>query len=149
MKPLHIFILSILTLVCASCSVPGYYDDGYGTVAGRLTGSDWVLVSVTYPDSPTEDVSAMEVFCFEPDGRGWRELRTSPAYEDVESVVEYFAWDFTTDNCTVLRLWGSYSSFWLIDRLTSDELRVTAANRDPVLSPNDYKVRYVFKGRPI
>lgn len=141
----YIFIYALLSLT--SCDEPiGYYDDGQRDVIGCVTGTEWVLVSVIYPDSEPEILdNDAEIYKFDADGRGWHKVRWSIVDPSGKDVVTYFRWSFTTDNFAVIYLVDSSESYWLIEKLTATELWVVCAMQDPVLYPGTYQYRCRFK----
>ncbi|MDE6490751.1 MAG: hypothetical protein K2L49_06290 [Muribaculaceae bacterium] len=136
----------VLALSLLSCEEPtGYYNDDQWGAIGNLTGTEWVLESVTYPDSEPEIYDdGINVYKFDADGRGWHRILWSLVEPSAKDVTTYFRWSFTTENFAVIYMADSSESFWLIEKLTPTELWVICAMQDPVLYPGTYQYRCRF-----
>ena len=149
MRILIIFVLSFLGLIVASCDGRiGYLDDGQQTTVSMLTDVEWLM---TYYDSgyghEYEYDDDTRIYRFERTGKGWM---ASGSFSDPtkKEGVTYFQWTFTTENFAVIYMSGHIvEGFWLIKKLTSDELWVEEAMQDPVIYPNQNKRFCRFRSR--
>lgn len=148
--PHIIYSTAIFILLCSSCEGrSGYLNGGQEETVSTLTNVEWVLVSST-DDIFGEQVFSPENSCsykFNRDLNGWFRFPPSPDGTS-DATTYYFQWSFTTENFTVLYITGTaIRQYWLINRMTSSELDVTASTQDPVLYPNTDKTHYKFVAR--
>lgn len=138
-------ITAVTTIILAACEKTGYIGTEQESVVARLTAYNWVVQTVTYPGmKPEVYENGNQIYSFETSGKGYcRYVNPDP---DKDDTVTYFQWAFTNDTFSVVYFSDGYSmTYWLIDKLTDKELHVTCANQDPVIYPNIYKTKYVFK----
>ena len=78
------------------------------------------------------------------------QIGTNADGEEILRETQYYDWTFTTENFAVIYLYNTAygQSFWLIEKLTATELRVKAANQDPVLYPSVPQTTLSFTAEP-
>lgn len=147
MKHIASTLLSLFALLIVSCDGrTGYYDDEQQNIIDKLTAREWKLVYKHVPDfEPEEFKTGGSVYKFNSNGKGSQRLLSDKGEIEEGSRIQYFQWTFTTGNFSVIYLGGKLESFWLIDKLTEDELWVWIAGQDPVLHPNTFKTFSKFK----
>lgn len=128
------FILVFVFL--ASCEErTGYYDTDQKEIISLITGVEWKQTYEHMPDfEPTEYNEEGWVYHFNANGTGsykWMDWKDGT----INGETIYFRWTFTTENFSVIYI-DKLERFWLIDKLTPSELKVTSAAHDPVLYPN-------------
>lgn len=144
MKHLSCIILTLVVFVLVSCEErTGFYDGEQQEIIARLTMKEWKLVYEHMPSfDPTEFHGEGWVYKFNSNGTGsYKWIK----WEDgsIEGEPVYFHWTFTTDNFAVIYIDKS-ERFWLIDKLTANELWVYDSYQDPVLHPNSDEVFLKF-----
>lgn len=148
----HIFsLIAFIGVLFVSCDGrTGYLDDGQESIVYDLTASEWLMAYADYglgSESYFDDDT--QIYRFEKTGKGWFGNGSFTDASKKENV-HYFQWSFTTENFAVLYMAGSaVEGYWLIEKLTPDELWVQYAFLDPVLHPNQNKYTYKFKARKI
>lgn len=149
MKTQIISLLIILSTLSSCEERSGYYDEGQNNIIARLTSAEWVIQSITYPDSETYYPEySIDTYRFDRNGQGLHRAQPSLVSPDREDYTEYFQWTFTTENFTVIYIGGNIESFWLIESLSPTDMQVCAAVQDPVLHPSVYKTRYTLRAVP-
>ena len=140
-------LLFLLLLLFMSCDGrTGYYDSEQQEIINTLTAREWKLIYQHVPNFEPESFDkGGSIYKFDSDGKGSTKFLTDTGELDEEFPVSYFQWTFTTDNFSVIYLGGKLEKFWLIDKLTRDELWVYTAGQDPVLHPNTLKTYCKFK----
>ncbi len=151
MKSLALSLIIFIGITCVSCDGrTGYLDEGQLSTVAVLTDAEWLL-SYYNPGFGKEYEYNDDtlVYRFEKSGKGWI---ASGSFTDTSKKddVSYFQWTFTTENFTVLYMAGLVvEGYWLIEKLTPNELWVQEAPQDPVIYPNQDKRFYKFKARKI
>lgn len=151
MKTRILSLLVLLGILFVSCDGrTGYLDQGQLSTVSLLTDSEW-LMSYYNPGygNEYEFDDETRIYRFEKTGKGWV---ASGSFSDASKKedISYFQWTFTTDNFSVLFITGHVvEGYWLIEKLTSNELLVLEAPQDPVIYPNQDKRFYRFKARKI
>lgn len=141
MKSLVLSLLFVLGIAFVSCDGrSGYLDDGQLSTVSQLTDVEWLMsyYNPGYGDE-YEFNDDTRIYRFEKTGKGWV---ASGSFSDVskKEEVSYFQWTFTTENFSVIYMAGhAVEGYWLIEKLTSNELWVQAAPQDPVIYPNQDK----------
>jgi len=149
MKALFISLCLSLLMILSSCEGrTGYLDEGQQNTVAMLTDVEWLVVYVDYSigNEQTFD-DETNIYSFGKDTKGWTATGSlkDPA---VKKDVRYYQWTFTTENYSVIYMVGnSTDGYWLIEKLTPDELWVVITASDPVLYPNQYKTYYRLKAR--
>ncbi|WP_289158134.1 hypothetical protein [uncultured Muribaculum sp.] len=138
----------LLLMVFASCEErSGYLEDDQQTTVELLTDVEWLM---TWADYGALGESTFEtdtdIYRFERTGKGWF-AKGSWIDTEKKDGTGYFQWSFTTANFSVIRMTGYIEGYWLIEKLTPDELWVTSAQQDPVIYPSQDNRRYKFKAR--
>lgn len=138
----------MLLMVFASCEErSGYLEDDQQTTVDLLTDVEWLM---TWADYGALGESSFEtdtdIYRFERTGKGWF-AKGSWIDPEKKDGTGYFQWSFTTANFSVIRMTGYIEGYWLIEKLTPDELWVTSAQQDPVIYPSQDNRRYKFKAR--
>ncbi|MBD5355542.1 MAG: hypothetical protein HDR88_00830 [Bacteroides sp.] len=126
----------------------GYLDEGQLSTISLLSDSEWLMsyYNPGYGDEYEFDDDT-RIYKFEKTGKGWI---ASGSFSDAsqKEEVSYFQWTFTTENFSVIYLAGHVvEGYWLIEKLTPNELWVQEAAQDPVIYPNQDKRYYKFKAR--
>lgn len=138
----------LLLMVFASCEErSGYLEDDQQTTVELLTDVEWLMTWVDYGalgESTFE--TDTDIYRFERTGKGWF-AKGSWIDTEKKDGTGYFQWSFTTANFSVIRMTGYIEGYWLIEKLTPDELWVTSAQQDPVIYPSQDNRRYKFKAR--
>ena len=142
-RAVYIFQLLCALLLISCEGRTGYYDSDQQETIARLTAKEWKLV---YEDNPNFSSTEYEeegwVYKFNPNGTGsykWVNHKDGTINGD----PVYFRWTFTTENFAVIYIDKS-EQFWLIDKLTAQELWVYTSFQDPVLYPNSDKIFWKF-----
>ena len=140
MKQYVTVISAIMMLILASCEDrTGYYSHEQQEIIAKLTDKDWKQVYEHQPDfDPTVYDGEGMVYRFNSDGTGsckW----ASWSDGTITGEPEYFRWTFTTDNFAVIYI-TKLNRYWLIDKLTADNIWVYDSYQDPVMYPNSYEV---------
>ncbi|MCM1356671.1 MAG: hypothetical protein NC212_09745 [Staphylococcus sp.] len=126
----------------------GYLDNDQENTIDKLTDVEWILVYADYGlgnEYVYEDKTS--IYRFDRTGKGWFGLGsvTDPTFKE---NIRYFQWTFTTSNFTVIQTAGNASDgFWLIKKLTSEELWVQWTTHDPVYYPNQTGTFMKYKAR--
>lgn len=151
MKSTIISILAIIIVLLQACDGrSGYLDDEQLSAVSVLTGAEWLMGTADYGNGQIYEFDDdTQVYRFEDTGKGW--IATgSFSDSSKKEEVSYYQWTFTTRNFTVIYMAGHVvEGYWLIEKLTADELRVVATRQDPVIYPNQNKTVYRFKARKI
>ena len=151
MKSRILSLLALMGILFVSCEGrTGYLEEGQLSTVSLLTDSEW-LMSYYNPGfgNEYEYDDDTRIYRFEKTGKGWV---ASGSFSDVsqKEEVSYFQWTFTTENFSVIYMAGHVvEGYWLIEKLTSNELWVQEAPQDPVIYPNQDKRYYRFKARKI
>ncbi len=147
MKQLQLFITILTCAFFASCDGrTGYYDEVQQERIALLTNTKWFKYYEKRPNfEPTIYESGGAVYSFSPTGQGTYKVVDSDGELEDGYKIQYFQWTFTTDNFTVMYLGGNLEDFWLIDKLTANELWVHSAMEDPVINPNTDQAICKFK----
>ena len=151
---LHIFLI-LCGLLLLSCEErTGYIDESQLSRVSELTGSEWL---VAWYEDPFGHVETFDdettIYRFENSGKGW--VADGSFSDDVlRENVRNFHWTFTADNFAVIYMtgsqdWGYWEDYWLIEKLTPDELWIKYAAQDPAIYPNQESRRYRLKARKI
>ncbi|MDE5904267.1 hypothetical protein [Duncaniella sp.] len=134
---LHLFLLILGLLICSSCERSGYYNDDQRNRLDLLTSVRWTEQSTNSYD-PENPIVSRQSWSFDKKGKAsvtytWTDKNGDTVYNE----TQYYDWTFTTENFAVIYLYSASHGdlFWLIEKLTADELRVKAAVMDPVLNP--------------
>ena len=151
MKSLALSLLLILGMTFVSCEGrSGYLEEGQLTKVTLLTDVEWLLAYYdTGVGNEYEFDDDTQVYKFEKTGKGWL---ASGSFSDasLKEDVSYFQWTFTTENFAVIYMTGYVvEGYWLIEKLTPNELWVQSAHSDPVIYPNQTKQIYKFKARKV
>lgn len=155
MKSRIFYLIIIIGLLFVSCDGrTGYLDEGQLSTVSDLTDSEWLMSYADYgygSDYYFDDDT--QIYRFEKTGKGWY---ANGSFSDASKKdnVQNFQWTFTTENFVVLYMTGSsgggyWDGYWLIEKLTPNELWVQYAQQDPVLYPNQDNYTYRFKARKI
>lgn len=134
-----LILLFGVSFLC-SCGVrTGYYDDDQKEIIAKLTAKEWRQIYSHTPDfEPEEFKDEGRVYKFNPNGTGsYKWVKWCDG--SVNGDVVYFRWTFTTENFAVIYI-DKLERFWLIDKLTANELWVYDSYQDPVLYPNSNEV---------
>ena len=151
MKSRILSLMALMGILFVSCEGrTGYLEEGQLSTVSLLTDSEW-LMSYYNPGfgNEYEYDDDTRIYRFEKTGKGWV---ASGSFSDVsqKEEVSYFQWTFTTENFSVIYMAGHVvEGYWLIEKLTSNELWVQEAPQDPVIYPNQDKRYYRFKARKI
>ena len=149
------FFLTLCGLFLLSCEGrTGYIDDSQLSRVSELTGSEWL---VAWYEDPLGQVETFDdktsIYRFESTGKGWS---ANGSFSDValRENVRNFHWTFTADNFAVVYMtwshdWGYWEEYWLIEKLTPDELWIKYAAQDPAIYPNQDSRRYRLMARKI
>ena len=149
----------LMTLLCGlfllSCEGrTGYIDENQLSRVSELTGSEWL---VAWYEDPLGQVETFDdetsIYRFERSGKGWT-AKGSFSDDALRENARNFQWTFTADNFAVIYMtgshdWGYWEEYWLIEKLTADELWIKFASQDPALYPNQESRRYRLKARKI
>lgn len=150
MKGLGLILLAALAvLALGSCDGrSGYLDDGQERIVALLTDVEWMEVYADYGlGNEVEAEDATFVYSFDRTGSGWV-AAGSLIDEEVRENVRYFRWAFTTGNFAVIQTaGGSTEGYWLIQKLTADEMWLQWSVQDPVYFPNQTTTMYKFRAR--
>ncbi|MDE5988388.1 MAG: hypothetical protein K2F88_05140 [Duncaniella sp.] len=132
-------ILTLLcAIVCTSCERSGYYDSDQKNRLSMLTSVKWTQRWTDRYD-PENPIDYYQTWSFDTKGKAsFTQIGTDHDGKVILRETQYYDWTFTTENFAVIYLFsGTYGeSFWLIEKLTAEKLRVKAANQDPVLYPS-------------
>ena len=142
-----IFAIAILT----SCDGrSGYLDDGQQTTVAMLTVGEWLMSYADYGDGFEETYdNETQIYRFERTGKGWF-ANGSFTDDSKKENVSYFQWTFTTENFAVIYMAGHVvEGYWLIEKLTTNELWVQWTQQDPVIYPNQDKNIFKFTARKV
>ncbi len=151
MKSRILSLLALMGILFVSCEGrTGYLEEGQLSTVSLLTDSEW-LMSYYNPGfgNEYEYDDDTRIYRFEKTGKGWV---ASGSFSNVsqKEEISYFQWTFTTENFSVIYMAGHVvEGYWLIEKLTSNELWVQEAPQDPVIYPNQDKRYYRFKARKI
>ena len=155
MKSRIILFLALMGILFVSCEGrTGYLDDGQLSTVSLLTDSEWLMSYADYSyGSEVFFDDDTQIYGFEKTGKGWFAKGSFLDSSKKENVTN-FHWTFTTENFAVIYLTGSagegyWEEYWLIEKLTPDELWVQEAPHDHVLYPNQDKRHYRFKARRV
>lgn len=155
MKSHILSLLVLMGIVFESCEGrTGYLDEGQQSTVSLLTDSEWFMSYADYSHgSEIYFDSDTQIYSFEKTGKGWFAKGSFSDSSKKEDVV-YFHWTFTTENFAVIYITvsageGYWDTYWLIEKLTPNELWVQEAAQDPVIYPNQDKRYYKFKARKI
>lgn len=138
-----------MTMLFSSCEErTGYLDEGQQSEVSKLTAKEWLM---TYSDHGNGHIyeydNKTQIYKFELSGKGWIANGTFTD-ESIRENMSYFQWGFTTENFAVIYMAGyAIEGYWLIEKLTYDELWVQFTTNDPVINPNQNKTFYRFKAR--
>lgn len=155
MKGLVYFFLTLCGLFLFSCEGrTGYIDESQLSRVSELTGSEWL---VAWYEDPLGQVETFDdktsIYRFESTGKGWS---ANGSFSDaaLRENVRNFHWTFTADNFAVIYMtgsqdWGYWEEYWLIEKLTPNELWIKYAAQDPAMYPNQDSRRYRLKARKI
>ena len=155
MKSRILSLLALMGILFVSCEGrTGYLDDGQLSTVSFLTESEWLMSYADY--SHREEYFYDEdthIYRFEKTGKGWFANGSFSDISKKENMTN-FHWTFTTENFAVIYITvstgeGYWDTYWLIEKLTSNELWIQKAPQDPVLYPNQEKRYYKFKARRI
>ena len=132
MKSAITSLLVIAIMLLASCdNRSGYLDDNQQSTVLMLTDVEWLL-SYSRPSIG--------------DGQSYDKGSFTDA--SIKENTRYYKWTFTTGNFTVIYMTGNaVNGYWLIEKLTANELWVEWAQQDPVIYPDQYNTHYKFKAR--
>lgn len=151
MKFQFLSLLVLIGILFVSCEGrTGYLDEGQVSTVSILTDSEWLLAYVEYDDGQEyiyDDDT--QIYRFEKTGKGWF---ANGSFSDASKKdgISYFQWTFTTENFAVIYMAGHVvEGYWLIDKLTPNELWVQSTQQDPVIYPNQDKTVYRFKARKV
>lgn len=149
MKSAITSLLLIAIMLLASCdNRSGYLDDDQQSTVLMLTDVEWLL-SYSRPsigDGQSYDKET-QIYKFDRTGKGWV-ANGSFADASIKENTRYYQWTFTTGNFTVIYMTGNaVNGYWLIEKLTANELWVEWAQQDPVIYPDQYNTHYKFKAR--
>ena len=132
----------------------GYIDESQLARVSELTGSEWL---VAWCEDPLGHVETLDdktsIYRFESSGKGW--IADGSFSDDaLRENARNFHWTFTADNFAVIYMagsqdWGYWEEYWLIERLTPDELWIKYAAQDPAIYPNQDAHRYRLKARKV
>ena len=146
---LSALLLSMLMTLSSCEGKSGYLDEGQQGTVAMLTDVEWLMVWADYGSLGEETYEAeTDIYRFERSGKGWF-ANGSWLDRDKKDGIGYFQWTFTTENFSVICMAGYIEGYWLIEKLTPNELWVTSAPQDPVLYPTQDSRRYRFKARKI
>ena len=136
-RTVYIFQLLCALLLISCEGRTGYYDNDQQEIIARLTAKEWKLVYEYNPNFSSTEFEEGWVYKFNPNGTGSYKWVN---HEDgtINGDPVYFRWTFTTENFAVIYIDKS-EQFWLIDKLTAQELWVYISFQDPILYPNTYK----------
>ena len=155
MKSLILSLLALMGILFVSCEGrTGYLDDGQLSTVSLLTESEWLMSYADYSyggENFFDDDT--QIYRFEKTGKGWFAKGSFSNSSKKENVL-YLHWTFTTENFAVIYMTisageGYWDEYWLIEKLTPDELWVQSTQQDPVLYPNPNRATYKFKARKI
>lgn len=151
----HLFLTLICGLFLLSCEGrTGYIDESQLSIVAELTGSEWL---VAWYEDPLGNVETFDdetsIYRFESTGKGWI-AKGSFKDETIRANARNFHWTFTADNFAVIYMtgsqdWGHWEEYWLIEKLTPDELWIKYAAQDPAIYPNQESRRYRLRARRI
>ncbi len=153
MKSLVLSLIILIGITCASCDGrTGYLDEGQLSTVSVLTDSEWLMYYADYSyGSDYYFDNDTQIYRFEKTGKGWY---GNGSFSDTSKKenVSYFHWTFTNENFVVIYMTGSsgegyWEGYWLIEKLTPNELWVRSTQQDPVLYPNQNWASYKFKIR--
>lgn len=146
-------LLYLCVFLLISCEgQTGYIDENQLSKVSKLTDAEWL---VAYCESPLGEIETFDdetiVYRFERSGNGWS-ARGSFDDETRKENVWNFKWTFTTEHFAVLYITGSqnggfWEEYWLIEKLTRDDLWVQIAAKDPAIYPNQLSRRYRLKAK--
>lgn len=147
---LNLILPLICLLIPTSCERSGHYDTDQQVRLNLLTSVKWAQYwTDTYdPDNP---VYHYQFWNFDRKGKAvFTQIGTNADGEEILRETQYYDWTFTTENFAVIYLYNTAygQSFWLIEKLTATELRVKAANQDPVLYPSVPQTTLSFTAEP-
>lgn len=147
---LNLILPLICLLISTSCERSGHYDADQQARLNLLTSVKWAQYwTDTYdPDNP---VYHYQFWNFDRKGKAvFTQIGTNADGEEILRETQYYDWTFTTENFAVIYLYNTAygQSFWLIEKLTATELRVKAANQDPVLYPSVPQTTLSFTAEP-
>ncbi len=143
----HLLPLILGLLICLSCERSGYYNDDQRKRLDLLTATRWTEQSTDSHD-PENPIECRQSWSFDKKGKAsvtykWTDKNGNTTYNE----TQYYDWTFTTENFAVIYLYSATHGdlFWLIEKLTANELRVKAAVMDPVLNPTIPQRRIVLQ----
>lgn len=115
-----------------------------------LTSVKWAQrwTDIYDPENP---IDYYQTWSFDTKGKAsFTQIGTNSDGKVILLETQYYDWTFTTENFAVIYLFsGTYGeSFWLIEKLTAEKLRVKAANQDPVLYPSVPQTTLTFDAEP-
>lgn len=151
MKSVVLSFFACMLVVLSSCDGrSGYLDEGQQTTVAMLTDVEWLM---SYADYGYDNVETYDdetrIYKFDRTGKGWF---ASGSFKDISKKEDtsYYQWTFTTENFVVIYMTGhSVEGYWLIEKLTPDELWVQWTQQDPVIYPNQDKNIFRFKARKV
>lgn len=151
----HLLVTLLSGIFLLSCEGrTGYIDESQLSIVSELTGSEWL---VAWYEDPLGHVETFDdetsIYRFERSGKGWV-ANGSFADETLRENARNFHWTFTADNFAVIYMtgsqdWGYWEEYWMIEKLTSDELWIKYAAQDPAIYPNLDSRCYRLKARKI
>lgn len=155
MKSSILTLLFLVGILFVSCDGRlGYLDEAQISTVSVLTDSEWLMSYAGYSyGSENFFDNDTQIYRFEKTGKGWFAKGSFLDSYKKENVL-YLHWTFTTENFAVIYMTvnageGYWDEYWLIEKLTPDELWVQSTQQDPVFYPNQNKATYKFKARKI
>ena len=155
MKSRILSLLALMEILFVSCEGrTGYLEEGQLSTVSLLTESEWLMSYADYSyggENFFDDDT--QIYRFEKTGKGWFAKGSFSNSSKKENVL-YLHWTFTTENFAVIYMTisageGYWDEYWLIEKLTPDELWVQSTQQDPVFYPNQNRATYKFKARKI
>ena len=150
MRSLALSLLFVLGITFVSCDGrSGYLDDGQLSTVSLLTDVEWLMSYYNHGYGSEYEYDETRIYRFEKTGKGWL---ASGSFSDASKKedVSYFQWTFTNENFVVIYMSGHVvEGYWLIEKLTPNELWVQSAQQDPVIYPNQDKRSYRFTASKI
>lgn len=151
----HLLVTLLSVLFLLSCEGrTGYIDESQLSRVSELIGSEWLVAWYENPLGQVETFDdATSIYRFESSGNGWV-ADGSFSDDALKKNVRNFHWTFTADNFAVIYMtfsqdWGYWEEYWLIEKITPDELWIKYAAHDPAIYPNQESHRYRLMARRI
>lgn len=134
MNRFALFIIVAFMLITSCESSTGYTTPEQDRIINLLTSNFWVAEDI----DEVNDVIVRDTWKFEKNGKGFNRIERIENGIAIFDKTFYFQWAFTTESMAVIYILRQEygDSYWLIDELSVDILKVSMSIKDPVLNPD-------------